>query len=341
MGHIQSKIRRLFSRGPHASSQQLHKLIRPARYPTASDRPSFYAAYARAARRYGFETGKYAGFAKRGNVVVKVKGLQNKDTDHEVPAESIQSGKWSSFYAVVRVYHIRTFVSTFPIYLLDSISQHSGILTFFHRVRVVLVSTRPYAYLSSARSTSCKSRSGLLVSLCTSTSTPAPPIFGYGGTCSFLLKHELPLTTSLSPLSSSELAGAAKRDSSSHGIFDPRKSSSAKKANGTWNISYGDGSSASGDVYSDIVSVAGVSIPHQSVELASKLSESFLQDGGSDGLLGLAWPNINTVEPSPVKTPVENMIDQGLIEQVSVFNVVLRQTDDRYCCCYSLFSLRN
>ena len=147
--------------------------------------------------------------------------------------------------------------------------------------------------------------------------------------------------TSLSPPSSSELAGAAKRDSSSHGIFDPRKSSSAKKANGTWRISYGDGSSASGDVYTDVVSVAGVSVPHQSVELASKLSESFLQDGGSDGLLGLAWPNINTVEPSPVKTPVENMIDQGLIEQVCSFNTTFASCSRSYRCCHSLFLQRS
>lgn len=113
---------------------------------------------------------------------------------------------------------------------------------------------------------------------------------------------------------SSELARVgqvAKR----HHIYDPTKSSTAKHATGSWNISYGDGSSASGDIYNDSVAVAGITIPGQAVECAKKLSSSFLSDGGNDGLLGLAWPSINTVEPHSVKTPVENMIEQKLIEQ--------------------------
>ena len=72
--------------------QTMQPLVRPARY-QGGKRPSFYAAYARAARRYGFETGRNAGFAKRNNVVVKVKSKHDKDTQHEVPAESIQNGE--------------------------------------------------------------------------------------------------------------------------------------------------------------------------------------------------------------------------------------------------------
>ena len=73
------------------TSQGLQPLMRPAMF--KDSRPSFYAAYARAARRYGFETGRYAGFAKRNDVVVKVRGLQDKSTEHEVPATSIQNGE--------------------------------------------------------------------------------------------------------------------------------------------------------------------------------------------------------------------------------------------------------
>lgn len=114
---------------------------------------------------------------------------------------------------------------------------------------------------------------------------------------------------------SSELAGASKY-SKTHNIYNPHTSNSAKQAEGlSWNISYGDGSSASGNVFTDNVTVAGITIPNQSVEAAEKLSESFLQDGGNDGLLGLAWPSINTVSPNTVKTPVENMIDQKLIAE--------------------------
>jgi hypothetical protein len=55
-------------------------------------------------------------------------------------------------------------------------------------------------------------------------------------------------------------------------------------------------------------------VPGQAVEAAKKLSSSFLTDGGNDGLLGLAWPEINTVHPRPVATPVKNMIEKKLID---------------------------
>jgi len=102
---------------------------------------------------------------------------------------------------------------------------------------------------------------------------------------------------------------------SGHKIFNPSKSSTFKKVPGsTWSISYGDGSSASGDVGTDKVAIGSVTITDQAVELAKKMSSQFIQ-GTGDGLLGLAWPNISTVKPQPVATPVENMINQGDIPQ--------------------------
>lgn len=85
-------------------TKQLHSLARPDMY--KDQRPSFYSVYARAARRYGFETGQYAGFAKRNNVVVKVKGRDDKGTEHEVPAESIQNGTYRVLSPAVSVSHI-------------------------------------------------------------------------------------------------------------------------------------------------------------------------------------------------------------------------------------------
>lgn len=83
-----------------------------------------------------------------------------------------------------------------------------------------------------------------------------------------------------------------------HHIFDPKKSSTFKPSPGsTWKIGYGDGSSASGTVGTD------------TVELADRMSAQFVQ-GAGDGLLGLAFGSINTVQPTPVKTLVENMIAQ-------------------------------
>ena len=78
-------------------SRVLHQLLRPHHY--RHHRPSFYSAYARAAHRYGFESGRFAGFAKRDNVVVKVCGLYDKNAEHEVPATSIQNGASSVFGA--------------------------------------------------------------------------------------------------------------------------------------------------------------------------------------------------------------------------------------------------
>lgn len=95
-----------------------------------------------------------------------------------------------------------------------------------------------------------------------------------------------------------------------HTIFDPSKSSTWKEASGsTWQISYGDQSSASGTVGTDVVTVGGLAIQNQAVEVANQISDQFVQSTG-DGLLGLAWGSINTVQPNPVETPVENMISQ-------------------------------
>ena len=72
-----------------------------------------------------------------------------------------------------------------------------------------------------------------------------------------------------------------------------------------------------GNVYTDVVSIGNVTIPNQAVELAETLSSAFQQDGGSDGLLGLAWPILNTVTPQQQATPVENMINQNIISSVN------------------------
>jgi hypothetical protein len=96
-----------------------------------------------------------------------------------------------------------------------------------------------------------------------------------------------------------------------HTIFDPTKSSTFQNVSGsTWKVTYGDQSSASGTVGTDNVTVGGLTIKNQAVELANQLSTQFVSDSGSSGLLGLAFGKLNTVKPTPVKTPVENMIAQ-------------------------------
>ncbi|KAJ2903731.1 hypothetical protein MKZ38_009469 [Zalerion maritima] len=100
-----------------------------------------------------------------------------------------------------------------------------------------------------------------------------------------------------------------------HNVFDPSKSSTFQAASDkAWKIQYGDGSSASGSVGTDVVNIGNIKVENQAVELASELAAQFSQ-GTGDGLLGLAFPNINTIttngQSTPANTPVANMMSQG------------------------------
>lgn len=98
---------------------------------------------------------------------------------------------------------------------------------------------------------------------------------------------------------SSELPAS---EQTGHDIYNPGSSSTSAVLTGeTWSISYGDGSSASGNVYTDVVNIGGTSVTGQAVELAETISSEFQSDP-SDGLLGLAFSSINTVTPDQQQT---------------------------------------
>ncbi|KAF2084918.1 Asp-domain-containing protein [Saccharata proteae CBS 121410] len=99
-------------------------------------------------------------------------------------------------------------------------------------------------------------------------------------------------------LSSSEQTG--------HSVYNPR-TSGTKKNGYSWDISYGDGSGASGDVYADKVVVGGVTATSQAVEAATSLSSEFTEDTDDDGLLGMGFSSINTVEPRAQSTFFDNV----------------------------------
>lgn len=89
-------------------------------------------------------------------------------------------------------------------------------------------------------------------------------------------------------------------ESTGHSLYKP--TNGTKMAGYSWSITYGDQSSASGDVYKDTVVVGGIKATGQAVEAAQQISRQFVQDKQSDGLLGLAFSSINTVEPKPQTT---------------------------------------
>lgn len=82
-----------------------------------------------------------------------------------------------------------------------------------------------------------------------------------------------------------------------------------------WNIVYGDLSSASGSAGWDEVEIGDIKIQHQAVQLAKTFKGNQFVEGSADGILGLAFGHLNSVQPGPVKTPLENMSDLGLLPE--------------------------
>ncbi|KAI3333295.1 secreted aspartic proteinase precursor [Ustulina deusta] len=93
-------------------------------------------------------------------------------------------------------------------------------------------------------------------------------------------------------------------------LYDPKQSKTSKAVNGaSWTITYGDQSSSGGVVYRDTVTVGNVTVQAQGVEAATTVSTQFTRDANNDGLLGLAFSTLNTVQPHQELTWFDNAAD--------------------------------
>ncbi|KAL2829265.1 aspartic peptidase domain-containing protein [Aspergillus cavernicola] len=80
--------------------------------------------------------------------------------------------------------------------------------------------------------------------------------------------------------------------------FDPSKSTTFENMQGsTFNITYGDDSYAYGGVGTDTIDVGGVTVAGQAIGLPTQVSASFLEDSYTNGLVGLGFSSLNTIQP--------------------------------------------
>ncbi|KAL7936482.1 aspartic peptidase domain-containing protein [Trichoderma chlorosporum] len=96
--------------------------------------------------------------------------------------------------------------------------------------------------------------------------------------------------------------------SAGHTLFDPTKSQTFQEIQGAqFLVQYGDGSGAEGSVGTDVVNVGGAVFNAQAVEIATEVSQQFVDDQQNDGLMGLAFSKLNTVQPQQQKTFLDNV----------------------------------
>jgi cathepsin D len=91
--------------------------------------------------------------------------------------------------------------------------------------------------------------------------------------------------------------------------FSASASSTASKKSGTFEIQYGDGSTVSGPIYTDKVTVGGLTATNQYFSPVTTLSSTF-SDDPIDGILGLAWPLISNLGEPPF---FNTLINQGSV----------------------------
>lgn len=107
---------------------------------------------------------------------------------------------------------------------------------------------------------------------------------------------------------------------SGHAAYDPSESYSASNTRRTFFLKFGDGSTATVEGYTDVVSIAGLSAKGQVVGVASEYSTGFsISKFTPDGLLGLGFQSVSKYNATPFFI---NLISQGIVSN-PVFGVRL------------------
>ncbi|CAE6497762.1 unnamed protein product [Rhizoctonia solani] len=121
---------------------------------------------------------------------------------------------------------------------------------------------------------------------------------------SFLIDFDTGSADLWVPSSSCTSSGCAPHDK-----YTSSSSSTSSKKSGTFSIGYGDGSTASGPIYTDTVTVAGLSATSQYFSPVTSESSSFASDP-EDGILGLAFNSISAIGQPTI---IDNLYSQGKI----------------------------
>ncbi|GAA5916784.1 hypothetical protein JCM5296_007388, partial [Sporobolomyces johnsonii] len=122
---------------------------------------------------------------------------------------------------------------------------------------------------------------------------------------------------------SADLWVASPESNAGLNTYNPNASTTAVPTGKKLNIMYGDGSSVSGPIYQDTVSVAGVDVTNAYVAAANTVSSSF-QDGPVDGVLGMAYETISNSGETPW---FQTAYSEGLVSQNS-FSFLLGNASD-------------
>ncbi|KAI0037915.1 acid protease, partial [Auriscalpium vulgare] len=102
---------------------------------------------------------------------------------------------------------------------------------------------------------------------------------------------------------------------SGHTLYSPSASSTAKDLKKTFSLAYGDGSTVSGEQYTDTVSIAGLTATTQTLGSAKTYSEGFeSSEFPADGLLGMAFKSLSDYNANPL---FQSLIAQGKVAEES------------------------